>query len=104
MIHAATSNLTGSGAILLPRLVLVALGVFVLNLPFGVWRAGQRRFGAAWFIAVHAPVPLVVGLRLLAGLRLHPANVLILATAYFAGQYCGGRYRARRRLWPTDSA
>jgi hypothetical protein len=78
------------------RLALVALGVLVLNLPFGFWRAGLRRFSSAWFVAVHAPVPLVVGLRLLAGVRFHPANLLVLATAFFTGQFCGGRLRTLR--------
>jgi hypothetical protein len=39
-----------------------------MNLPFGFWRAGARRFTLPWFLAVHAPVPLVVGVRALAGL------------------------------------
>lgn len=79
------------------RLALVALSVLVINLPFGFWRSGQRRFGAARFVAVHAPVPLAVGLRLFAGVRFHPANLLVLAAAYFTGQFCGGRSRVRRR-------
>jgi len=80
------------------RLALVAFCVLALNVPFGFWRAGLRRFSAAWFVAVHAPVPLVVGLRLLAGLRWHPASLLVLGAAYLAGQFCGGRLRARRVL------
>jgi len=79
------------------RLGLVALGVFLLNLPFGFWRAGLRRFGAAWFVAVHAPVPLAIGLRLIAGVRWHPANLLVLVPAFFTGQFVGGRLRAWRR-------
>jgi len=85
------------------RLALVALGVFLINVPFGFWRAGLRRFGAAWFVAVHAPVPLAIGLRLIAGVRWHPANLLVLVTAFFTGQFCGGRLRAwrgRRREQP----
>ena len=83
------------------RLVLVALGVLVLNLPFGFWRAGLRRFSTAWFVAVHAPVPLAVGLRLMAGVRFHAANLLVLATAYFTGQLCGGSLRAWRERRET---
>lgn len=91
----------GEGALL--RLGLVALGVLLINLPFGFWRAGLRRFGPAWFVAVHAPVPLVIGLRLLSGVRWHPASLIMLATAFFTGQFCGGRLRAwrsRRREQP----
>ena len=42
----------------------VTFAVFFLNLPFGFWRAGVRKFSLPWFLAVHAPIPLVVGLRL----------------------------------------
>ena len=41
----------------------VAAAVLLINLPFGFWRAGVRKFSPAWFVAVHAPVPLAVGLR-----------------------------------------
>ena len=46
----------------------VALAVLIVNLPFGYWRVGLRRFSVPWFLAVHAPVPLVIGIRVLAGL------------------------------------
>ncbi|HSQ09327.1 MAG TPA: hypothetical protein VLN25_01745, partial [Burkholderiaceae bacterium] len=32
------------------------------------WRAGLRKFSPAWFVAIHAPVPLVFGLRFALGL------------------------------------
>jgi hypothetical protein len=96
VIH-AFSRLAPFGDGLPLRLALAALGVFVINLPFGYWRAGLRRFGAAWFLAVHAPVPLVVGLRFVAGLRWHPVHLLVLAAAFFIGQLCGGRLRVRRK-------
>ena len=46
----------------------VAAAVLLINLPFGFWRAGVRKFSPAWFVAVHAPVPLAVGLRFASGL------------------------------------
>jgi hypothetical protein len=34
---------------------LLALGVtFVVNVPFGYWPAGVRKFSPLWFVAVHA--------------------------------------------------
>jgi len=39
--------------------------IFLLNLPFGFWRADVRRYSPPWFVAVHAPVPLVIGFRLI---------------------------------------
>lgn len=74
---------------------VVAILVVLVNLPFGYWRAGVRKFSFAWFLAVHAPVPLVVCLRILAGLGWKIATFPILVGAYFAGQYVGGILRQR---------
>jgi hypothetical protein len=75
----------------------LTLAVFCINLPFGYLRAGTRRFSWLWFVAVHAPVPLIVALRFLSGLGWRPVTVPIFAGAFFAGQFLGGRLRAWRR-------
>lgn len=79
-----------------PRLLAVAAATLVLNLPFGFWRAGVRKFSPAWFLAVHAPVPFIVGLRLAAGLGWRLSTFPLLAGAFFGGQLIGGRLRAWR--------
>jgi hypothetical protein len=71
----------------------VALAVLIVNLPFGYWRAGLRKFSVPWFLAIHAPVPLVIGIRLLAGLGWHLGTVAVLAAAFLSGQLLGGRLR-----------
>jgi hypothetical protein len=70
-----------------------ALAVLLLNLPFGFWRAGVRKFSVPWFLAVHAPVPMVVGVRLMAGLGWQLATFPVLIGAFFTGQIVGGRAR-----------
>jgi hypothetical protein len=75
------------------RLGEVALAVLVINLPFGFWRAGARKLTLPWLLAVHAPVPLVVGLRLLSGLGWQLSTVPVLFSAYLAGQLLGGTLR-----------
>jgi hypothetical protein len=42
-------------------LLAVALGA---NVPLGMWRRGMRRFSPAWFLAIHASIPLLIALRL----------------------------------------
>ena len=71
----------------------VGFGVLLLNLPFGYWRAGVGKFTVPWFLAVHAPVPLVVSLRILSGLGWHLKVFPVLAGAFFTGQYLGGKLR-----------
>ena len=78
------------------RLLAVAAATLLLNLPFGFWRAGVRKFSLAWFLAVHAPVPLIVGMRFAAGLGWRLATFPVLIGAFFGGQLLGGRIRASR--------
>ena len=68
--------------------------VLVLNMPFGFWRAGTKRLTLPWFLAVHIPVPLAVGLRILAGVGLRLATLPLFIAAFFAGQLLGGKLRA----------
>lgn len=79
-------------------LLLVALCVFVLNLPFGYWRAGVRRLSLPWFLSIHIPVPFVIGIRLVSGIGFHLATLPLVAGAYFAGQLLGGVIRRKRPL------
>lgn len=71
----------------------VAGFILVVNLPFGFWRAGARRFTPSWFLAVHAPVPLAVGARLLVGVGWRLGLLPLFVGAYFAGQFLGGKAR-----------
>jgi len=75
----------------------VAALVLVLNLPFGFWRAGVRKFSVAWFVAVHAPVPLVAGLRIYSGLGFQWSTFPLIVAAFFAGQSLGGLLRGLLR-------
>ena len=69
---------------------------FCVNVPFGYWRAGVRKFSPAWFVAVHAAVPMVVGLRFALGIPFRWAVFPLFVAAYFGGQTVGARLRARR--------
>ncbi len=74
-------------------LLAVAGGVLAVNLPFGFWRAGTRRFSAAWFAAVHLPILPAVAMRLLSGLGWRLATFPVLIVAYLTGQYFGAVLR-----------
>lgn len=77
-------------------ILLVALAILVINLPFGYWRAGVRKFSPAWFAAVHLPVPLAIGLRYAVGLPFRLATLPVFVAAFFGGQFFGARVRSRR--------
>jgi hypothetical protein len=72
------------------KLVVISAVVLLLNLPFGFWRAGARRFSLRWFLAVHVPVPLVIGLRLVSGIGWQLATFPVVIGAFFGGQFLGG--------------
>lgn len=71
------------------KLVIISLIVFVLNIPFGYWRANVRRFSLQWFMAIHIPVPFIVGLRLLSGIGFAWYTYLFLVLGFFLGQQFG---------------
>jgi hypothetical protein len=72
---------------------LAMLATLCINVPFGYWRAGVRKFSPAWFVAVHAAVPMVVGLRFALGLPFRWVLFPLFVAAYFGGQTAGARWR-----------
>lgn len=72
------------------RLVTLAGLVFLLNLLFGYWRANVPKLTFPWFLAVHAPVPAVIALRLVLNLGFAWSTFPPLVGAFFCGQYAGG--------------
>jgi hypothetical protein len=72
-------------------LLLVSVLVFLINVPFGVWRARVPARSRQWFLAVHLPVPLVIALRVFSGLGFQPASFPLIVGAFFLGQYVGGK-------------
>ncbi|MCA9727028.1 MAG: hypothetical protein KC729_05040 [Candidatus Eisenbacteria bacterium] len=81
----------------------VALAILIVNLPFGYWRSGVRKFSPAWFIAIHAPVPIVAGIRILAGVGWHLTTLPVLLGAYFTGQFLGNAWGKRAGRVPDPS-
>ena len=71
-------------------LLLALAATLVLNIPFGYMRALYKSMGnrVMWFLAIHAPVPIIFFLRRLvgAGITLIP----LFVAAFFIGQLSGG--------------
>lgn len=78
---------------LLTKILLVLAFTWVVNLPFGWWRQGVRKFSAGWWLAIHLPIPLVIALRL--SLKIPYATVPLVIAAAVVGQLMGGRLRTR---------
>jgi len=76
------------------KLILLAF-TFLVNLPFGYWRAGTRSRSLAWVVAVHAPVPLIAAFRLILDMGWQWSLLPFTALAYLAGQLAGAWLRPR---------
>lgn len=71
----------------------IALFIFVMNLPFGAWRARLRKLSPAWFVAIHLPVALAIGMRILLGVPFRLITLPLYVAAFFLGQLAGARAR-----------
>ncbi len=72
-------------------LLIVALIIFIFNLPFGYWRSNVKKFSLQWALAIHLPVPFVVALRLISGIGFAFITYPVLVSAFFFGQFIGGK-------------
>ncbi len=72
------------------NITTVASLVFLLNLPFGYWRANEVKLSRGWFLAIHLPVPFAIALRVFSGLGFQLSTFPIMIGAFFFGQLAGG--------------
>ena len=73
----------------LSHVLLVAFLTFIVNIPFGYWRAKLKPLSKEWFLAVHLPVPLIVIFRLLFGVHLNIPTFIVFVVFFFLGQRLG---------------
>jgi hypothetical protein len=71
------------------RIFYTCLATIIINLPFGYLRGGLQKFSPCWFIAIHAPLPLVILIREFHKLELTWALAPFLLGSYFIGQFLG---------------
>jgi hypothetical protein len=88
------------------NIILVALLILILNLPFGYWRTNVKKFSLQWILAIHLPVPIVIAIRILSGLGFQLYTYPILIGSFFLGQYAGSylfKYRKSNMKLPLTS-
>lgn len=73
---------------------LVLLAV-VVSIPCGYWRQNFKKYSFMWFLLIHVPIPLIVLLRVKAGLSWHYIPLTLGGSV--AGQVIGGMLFRRRR-------
>ena len=71
------------------RLIIVTISVFILNIPFGYWRANVKRYSFQWILAVHIPVLFAIALRILLSIGIAWYTFVLFVGAFFLGQLYG---------------
>lgn len=79
------------------NLILVTIFVFLLNLPFGYWRANVKKYGLQWAMAIHIPVPFIIAARIFSDIGFELYTYPILVGAFFLGQLLGKFLYTRRK-------
>ncbi|MBI5560258.1 MAG: hypothetical protein HY883_03185 [Deltaproteobacteria bacterium] len=69
-------------------IAILTLAALVINLPFGYLRSGTKKFSLKWFLYIHVPVPILIVLRLLAGVGYRAIPVVVAGAVI--GQFIGG--------------
>lgn len=76
---------------IITKVIFVLFFTTLINLPFGYWRRGLKKFSFPWFLAIHLPIPLVVAFRI--GLGIPYTTVPLVIGSAVVGQWVGGRFR-----------
>jgi hypothetical protein len=71
------------------NLLIISLIIFILNIPFGYWRANVKRFSLQWYLSIHIPVPIIIAIRIFFEIGFSWYTYLFLITAFFLGQKLG---------------
>jgi hypothetical protein len=74
----------------------VVATIFLINIPFGYWRESVRKLSVSWFLAVHLPVLIAIGLRVHEHIAFRLITLPLFVGVFFAGQFLGGKLRSRR--------
>ncbi|WP_372931711.1 hypothetical protein [Mariniphaga sediminis] len=75
------------------RVFYTCLATILINLPFGYLRGGLQKLSVCWFVAIHAPVPLIILIRQFHHLELTWSLAPFLLGSFFIGQFLG------KKIW-----
>jgi hypothetical protein len=76
------------------NIFLISILILIINIPFGYWRGGQKKYSLKWFLAIHIPIPFIILLRIYSGVGFEWCTYPYMITAFFFGQLAGSKLRA----------
>ena len=78
----------------IPVVGLVVLA-FIISIPCGYARQNFPKYSIMWWVLIHLPIPIIVLLRIKAGLNWH--YIPLTLGSSIAGQIIGGAVSRRRK-------
>lgn len=79
------------------ELWIVTTLVYLINIPFGYWRANVKAKSLQWILAIHIPVPFVILLRIYSDIGFAFYTYPVIVGAYFLGQFTGVKLSQGRK-------
>jgi hypothetical protein len=80
------------------NILLLTVFTFIINIPFGYWRANVKKYSLQFFLAIHFPVALIILFRLLSGTGFKPTTLFFTVPAFFLGQFLGSKIYLFRKI------
>lgn len=80
------------------NIILLTVFVFIINIPFGYWRANVRRFSLQFLMAIHIPVILIIVYRILSTSGFELTTFFFTVPAFFLGQFAGSKIYSFRKI------
>ena len=77
-------------------LILVAIIVFLVNIPFGYWRANADTFSLQWILSIHLPISLINLLRIYSGIGFEFITYPIIIITFIHEQQTEAKFYFKR--------
>jgi len=65
------------------------LFIFIINVPFGIWRGAVKKLSVQWFLAIHVPVIFSVLFRKQLEIEINPLYLIVALAIFFVSQRIG---------------
>lgn len=73
------------------NILILSSIIFIIDLPFGYWRASVKAKSYKWFLAIHIPIPFIIILRFLFKIDFVWYSFPFTFLSFFLGQFIGGK-------------
>ncbi len=83
-------------------IILTAIFILIMNIPFGMWRKHEKRFSLKWFLAIHIPVAISVLMRFILKIEFKWQFITFFVMMFLTGQYIGKLiydYKFKKRVF-----